>query len=93
MKKVTHPCSQSHLAMLELWIYSWNCQTKTCKNFPGGSVVKNPPAKQETQVQSVGQKIPWRRKWQPTPEFLPGKLHGRGAWRATVHGVAESDTI
>ena len=20
--------------------------------------------------------IPWRRKWQPTPIFLPGKLHG-----------------
>ena len=75
MKKVTHPCSQSHLAMLELWIYSWNCQTKTCKNFPGGSVVKNPPAKQETQVQSVGQKIPWRRKLQHTPVFLPRKVH------------------
>ena len=22
-------------------------------------------------------KITWRRKWQPTPEFLPGKSHGR----------------
>ena len=22
-------------------------------------------------------KIPWRRKWQPTPEFLPGKFHGQ----------------
>ena len=21
-------------------------------------------------------KIPWRRKWQPTPIFLPGKFHG-----------------
>ena len=21
-------------------------------------------------------KIPWRRKWQHTPEFLPGKYHG-----------------
>jgi len=21
-------------------------------------------------------KIPWRRKWQPTPGFLPGKFHG-----------------
>ena len=21
-------------------------------------------------------KIPWRWKWQPTPVFLPGKLHG-----------------
>ena len=23
-------------------------------------------------------KIPWRRKWQPTPVFLPGKSHGQG---------------
>ena len=22
-------------------------------------------------------KIPWRRKWQPSPVFLPGKYHGR----------------
>ena len=22
-------------------------------------------------------KIPWSRKWQPTPEFLPGKVHGQ----------------
>ena len=22
-------------------------------------------------------KIPWRRKWQPTPVFLPGKSHGQ----------------
>ena len=22
-------------------------------------------------------KIPWRRKWQPTPVFLPGESHGK----------------
>ena len=37
-------------------------------------------------------KIPWRRKWQPIPVFLPGKFHGRGPWKATVHGVAKSRT-
>ena len=32
----------------------------------------------------------WRRKWQPTPVFLPEEFHGqRGPW-ATVHGVAQS---
>ena len=31
---------------------------------------------------------PWRKKWQLTPAFLPGKSH-RGSWRATVHGVAK----
>ena len=34
----------------------------------------------------------WRRKWQPTPVFLPGESHGWGAWWAAVCGVAESRT-
>ena len=48
--------------------------------FPGGSVVKNPPAMQETQETRFNpwvSKIPWKRKWQPTPVFLPGKSHGQ----------------
>ena len=40
-------------------------------------VVKNLPEIQETQVRSLGQEDPWRRKWQPTPVFLPGKSHGQ----------------
>ena len=32
---------------------------------------------------------PQRRKWQPTPVFLPENPMDRGAWRATVHGVAK----
>ena len=39
--------------------------------FPSGSVVKNPPTKQEMQVRSLG----W--KWQRAPVFLPGKVHGQ----------------
>ena len=40
--------------------------------------VKNPPAN----AGDVGSdpwvgKIPWRRKWQPTPVILPGKSHGQ----------------
>ena len=31
----------------------------------------------------------WRRKWQPTPVFLPGESY-REAWWATTCGVAES---
>ena len=37
--------------------------------------------------------IYWRRKWQPTPVFLPGESHG---WRSLVGcspwGRTESDT-
>ena len=32
-------------------------------------------------------KIPYRRKWKPTPVFLPRESMVRGAWQATVHGV------
>ena len=41
----------------------------------------------------------WRRKWQPTPVFLPGESQGRGslikdggAWWAAIYGVAQSQT-
>ena len=39
--------------------------------------VKNLPAMQETRVQSLGQEESWRREWQPTQVFLPGKSHGQ----------------
>ena len=48
--------------------------------FPRASLVaemvKNLPAMQSTLVQSLGQKILWRREWLPTPVFLPGEFHG-----------------
>ena len=30
----------------------------------------------------------WRRKWQPTPVFLPGESQGREAWWAAIYGVS-----
>ena len=57
-------------------------------------MVKNLPAKQETpktRVRSLGLKIPWRRKWQPTPIFLLEKSHGQRSLEAS-HGGAKSDT-
>ena len=32
----------------------------------------------------------YRRKWQPTPVFLPRNPMDRGAWRIIVHGVTKS---
>ena len=40
-------------------------------------MVKNPPAKRRRKFNPWVGKIPWRRKWQPTPVFLPGKSHGQ----------------
>ena len=44
-------------------------------------IVKSLPAVQETGFDPWVGKIPWRRKWQPTPVFLPGEFHG---WRSLV---------
>ena len=40
-------------------------------------MVKHLSTMWETWVQSLGQEVPWRRKWQPTPVLLPRKSHGR----------------
>ena len=38
-------------------------------------------------------KIPWRRAWQPSPVFLPGKSHGqRSLTGYSPQGCKESDT-
>ena len=38
-------------------------------------------------------KILWRRKWQPTPLFLPGKSHGQGSLVGySPRGCRELDT-
>ena len=61
--------------------------------FPSGSVVKNPPAMQETQVRRVF----WRRSsGEGNGNLLQNSCLGNptdtGAWWATVPGVAESQT-
>ena len=37
-------------------------------------------------------KNPWRRKWKPTPKFLPGKSHGQRSLADYSNGVTKSRT-
>ena len=48
--------------------------------LPSSSEVKHPPANEGDAAFNpwVG-KIPWRKKWQPTPVFLPGKSNGQSS--------------
>ena len=46
---------------------------------------------QETQVRSLGWEDPLEREWLPLQYSCLGNPRDRGAWWATVHGVAESD--
>ena len=54
-------------------------------------LVKNPPAMEETSVQSLDQEDPLEKGMANPSVFLPGEFHG-GAWQATVHGVAKWTT-
>ena len=59
-------------------------------------VVKNSPAdagdlRDVDLISGLG-RFPWRKKWQHIPVFLPGKSMDRGAWWATVLGVAKGPT-
>ena len=60
--------------------------------FPGGLVDKESAYSADTQVQSLNGKDPWRRKWQPTPVFLPPKSHGQRTLMVHSHRVAQSQT-
>ena len=37
-------------------------------------------------------KIPWRKKWQPAPVFLPGESHGQRSLAGYSHGIRKSCT-
>ena len=51
-------------------------------DFPSGSDGKASACNAEHKwFDTWVRKIPWRRKWQPTTIFLPGKFHG---WRSLV---------
>ena len=66
----------------------------TCPPCPGGSDSKSMCLQcGRPRFNPWVGKIPWRKKWQPTPVLLPGKSHGQrslvgyGSW-----GHKESDT-
>ena len=64
--------------------------------FPGGSVVKNPPANAGDtgdmgSIPGLG-RSPGRGNGNPLQYSCLGNLMDRGAWRATVQGVEKSRT-
>ena len=62
--------------------------------FPASSVVKNLPANAGDADSILGsERFPWRKKWQPTPVFVPGKSHGQSSLAGySPWGHKESDT-
>ena len=64
------------------------------KGFPGGSDGKASDCNAgDLKFDPWVGKVPWRRKWQPTPVFLPGKSQGqRTLVGCSSWGRKESDT-
>ena len=61
--------------------------------FPGGSVVKNLPADAGDSGLIPGSgRSPGVGNGNPLHDFCQENSMGRGAWMATVHGVAKSST-
>ena len=65
------------------------------KLFPGGASGKESACRcrrhKRCGFSPWVRKIPWRRKWHPTPVVLLENPMDRGTWQATVCGVMESD--
>ena len=59
-------------------------------DFPGGSVVKNLPAKagDADSIRRMG-RSPGGEKTNPLQYFCLGNPMDRGAWQATIHGVTK----
>ena len=73
----------------------------TCSGFSGGSVVKNSPANQETQVWSLGLEDPLKKKmaahfsilaWEISWAGDTGRLQSMGSWKnwTGLTGLSES---
>ena len=84
--------------MLILWLLkqflNYTDFKKYCiLGFPGGTVVKIPPAMQETQVWSLSQEDPLEKGIDnPLKYSCLENSTDRGVWWATVHGATESWT-
>ena len=87
----------------DFFLFAWSTSFRIClqneSGFPGGSDCKASACGSIClQCRTPGfdpwfGKIPWRRKWQPTPVLLPGKFHGpRSLVGCSPWGRQESDT-
>ena len=94
---LTHQGEDTRSANPTLPPVAFGTSQQASKNLPWdqaslvAQMVKHLPAMQETQVLSLGQEYPWKKKWQPTSVFLHGKSHGQRSMEGYM-GSQESDT-
>ena len=105
-----HTILSSCFQFFGVYTQEWNCwvvwsfyvkaSAALEEGFPGGTVVKESACPcRRCGFSPWVRKIPWRRKWQPTPEFFPGESHGQRSlagyrllispWRCKELGTSE----
>ena len=81
------------LAFVCLYTLNFVKYTHTGMDFSRGSVVKNPPAKQEMRVLSLGREDPLEKEMATHSSILPRESHGlRSLAGYSPRGHKESDT-
>ena len=82
-------CSRLSVSLIYIYIYICIWASLVAQT------VKNLPAMQETQteVQSLVEKIPWRREWQPTPIALAGEFHGQRSQSVGLQRVGPTERL
>ena len=55
-------------------------------------MVKNPPAKQEMQVQTLGRADPLEKEMATHSSILAWEISWTGVWQATVYGITKNQT-
>ena len=79
----TYICTNIYIYSVYIWSPWWlSCKELT---FKAGDCLQC--RRHQFDLWVLIKKIPWRRKWQPTPVFLPGEFHGQRSLAGTVHGV------
>ena len=85
---------RSFISFLKIFFYWSIVDLQCCKSklqwggFPDGSAVKSDFSAGDAGL-IPGWEIPWGRKWQPTPVFLPGKSYGQRSLVGYSPWVAE----
>ena len=73
---------------MQAFVLTWHYAVKV--GFSGGSVIKNPPADAGDLGSIPGsERSPGEGNGNPLQHSCLGNPRDRGAWRATVHGVAK----
>ena len=97
-------CASKFFSNLRHWVYSrcaalflsscgnWGLENKFEKIATLSSLTASLVAQTVKCLHPWVGKIPWRRKWQPTPVLLPGKFHGQRSLESYCPWGLELDT-